>query len=52
MMLATHEIGFAREVADHLIFMDNGVVVESGRPQDVLANAKEARTQAFLSKVL
>jgi polar amino acid transport system ATP-binding protein len=52
MMLVTHEIGFAREVADHLIFMDNGVVVESGKPQDVLTNTREARTQAFLSKVL
>jgi polar amino acid transport system ATP-binding protein len=52
MMLATHEIGFAREVADHLIFMDNGVVVESGKPKDVLADAREARTRAFLSKVL
>ncbi|MER8829483.1 amino acid ABC transporter ATP-binding protein [Mesorhizobium sp. M0938] len=52
MMLVTHEIGFAREVADHLIFMDNGVVVERGKPQDVLTNAKELRTKAFLSKVL
>ncbi|MET3580175.1 polar amino acid transport system ATP-binding protein [Mesorhizobium robiniae] len=52
MMLVTHEIGFAREVADHLIFMDNGVVVERGKPQDVLTNAKEPRTKAFLSKVL
>ena len=52
MMLATHEIGFAREVADHLIFMDRGVIVESGKPQDVLANPREARTQAFLCKVI
>jgi polar amino acid transport system ATP-binding protein len=52
MMLVTHEIGFAREVADHLIFMDNGLVVESGKPQHILTNAREARTQAFLSKVL
>ena len=52
MMLVTHEIGFAREVADHLIFMDNGIVVESGKPRDILTNAREARTQAFLSKVL
>jgi polar amino acid transport system ATP-binding protein len=52
MMLVTHEIGFAREVGDHLIFMDNGVVVESGKPQDVLNSATEARTRAFLSKVL
>jgi polar amino acid transport system ATP-binding protein len=52
MMLVTHEIGFAREVADHLIFMDNGAIVESGKPQNVLANPRETRTQAFLSKVL
>ncbi|POF29102.1 amino acid ABC transporter ATP-binding protein [Roseibium marinum] len=52
MMLVTHEIGFAREVADHLIFMDKGAVVESGLPQGVLSNPEEARTRAFLSKVL
>jgi polar amino acid transport system ATP-binding protein len=52
MMLVTHEIGFAREVADDLIFMDQGVVVERGKPRDVLANPRESRTQAFLSKVL
>jgi polar amino acid transport system ATP-binding protein len=52
MMLVTHEIGFAREVADHLVFMDEGTVVEAGAPRDVLANPKNPRTQAFLSKVL
>jgi polar amino acid transport system ATP-binding protein len=52
MMLVTHEIGFAREVADHLVFMDEGAVVESGAPRDVLANPQNPRTQAFLSKVL
>ncbi len=52
MMLVTHEIGFAREVADQLVFMDNGMIVESGSPYDVLTNPQEARTQAFLSKVL
>ncbi|MCB1381121.1 MAG: amino acid ABC transporter ATP-binding protein, partial [Alphaproteobacteria bacterium] len=52
MMLVTHEIGFAREVGDHLIFMDNGLVVESGAPQDILSNAREVRTQSFLAKVL
>lgn len=52
MMLVTHEIGFAREVADHLVFMDRGVIVERGKPRDVLNNPQEARTQAFLSKVL
>lgn len=52
MMLVTHEIGFAREVGDHLVFMDRGLIVERGKPADVLNNPQEARTQAFLSKVL
>ena len=52
MMLVTHEIGFAREVADHLIFMDQGAVVEAGPPRDLLSNPQNPRTQAFLSKVL
>jgi polar amino acid transport system ATP-binding protein len=52
MMLVTHEIGFAREVADHLVFMDQGAVVESGNPREVLSNPQNPRTQAFLSKVL
>lgn len=52
MMLVTHEIGFAREVADHLIFMDNGLVVERGAPREVLSNPREERTKAFLSNVL
>ena len=52
MMLVTHEIGFAREVADHLIFMDQGAVVESGNPREMLANPQNPRTQTFLSKVL
>jgi polar amino acid transport system ATP-binding protein len=52
MMLVTHEMGFAREVADQLIFMDQGAVVEAGKPRDVLANPQNPRTQAFLSKVL
>ena len=52
MMLVTHEIGFAREVADHLVFMDNGMIVEKGNPLEILNSATEARTQAFLSKVL
>jgi polar amino acid transport system ATP-binding protein len=45
-------MGFAREVADSLVFMDNGVVVESGIPTDVLLNPQHDRTKAFLSKVL
>jgi polar amino acid transport system ATP-binding protein len=52
MLVVTHEMGFAREVADQLVFMDDGVVVESGKPRDVLANPKHARTQEFLSKIL
>jgi ABC-type polar amino acid transport system ATPase subunit len=52
MIVVTHEMGFAREVADAVYFMDEGVVVESGTPDQVLGNPKEARTQEFLSKVL
>ncbi len=52
MIVVTHEIGFAREVGDTLVFMDEGVVVEAGRPREVLSNPRHARTRAFLSKVL
>jgi polar amino acid transport system ATP-binding protein len=52
MIVVTHEIGFAREVGDSLVFMDGGVIVEAGRPKDVLTNPQHERTQAFLSKVL
>ncbi|MET1044830.1 MAG: amino acid ABC transporter ATP-binding protein [Microbacteriaceae bacterium] len=52
MIVVTHEIGFAREVADQLVFMDGGYVVEAGDPREMLANPKHQRTQAFLSKVL
>ena len=52
MVVVTHEMGFAREVADQFVFMDDGVVVESGPPREVLANPKHERTKAFLSKVL
>ena len=52
MIVVTHEIGFAREVGDALVFMDGGVIVESGPPREVLANPKHERTKAFLSKVL
>ena len=52
MIVVTHEIGFAREVGDKLIFMDGGVVVEEGAPREVLANPQQERTKAFLSKVL
>ncbi|TFD79569.1 amino acid ABC transporter ATP-binding protein [Cryobacterium psychrophilum] len=52
MIVVTHEVGFAREVGDHLVFMDGGVVVEQGAPKDVLSNPQHPRTQSFLSKVL
>ena len=52
MVVVTHEMGFAREVADQLVFMDDGVVVEAGNPREMLANPKHERTKAFLSKVL
>ncbi|MBV2152044.1 amino acid ABC transporter ATP-binding protein [Kitasatospora sp. SUK 42] len=52
MIVVTHEMGFAREVGDALVFMDGGVVVESGNPREVLTNPQHARTRAFLSKVL
>ncbi|WP_420000525.1 amino acid ABC transporter ATP-binding protein [Streptomyces boninensis] len=52
MIVVTHEMGFAREVGDSLVFMDDGVVVEAGNPRDVLNNPQHERTQAFLSKVL
>jgi polar amino acid transport system ATP-binding protein len=52
MIVVTHEIGFAREVGDTLVFMDEGVVVEAGHPREVLANPRHERTKAFLSKVL
>jgi polar amino acid transport system ATP-binding protein len=52
MMVVTHEMGFAREVGDRVVFMDGGVVVEQGRPEDVLGDPQHERTKLFLSKVL
>jgi polar amino acid transport system ATP-binding protein len=52
MVVVTHEMGFAREVGDNLIFMDDGLVVETGPPRQVLANPAHERTREFLSKVL
>ncbi|MGW4692541.1 amino acid ABC transporter ATP-binding protein [Kitasatospora cineracea] len=52
MIVVTHEMAFAREVGDALVFMDGGVVVESGHPRDVLTNPQHDRTKAFLSRVL
>ena len=52
MVIVTHEIGFAREVADRVIFMDGGYIVEEGTPQEVIVHPKEARTISFIQKVL
>jgi polar amino acid transport system ATP-binding protein len=52
MVVVTHEMGFAREVGDTLVFMDGGVVVEQGNPRDVIANPQHERTKSFLGKVL
>ena len=52
MVVVTHEMGFAREVADRVVFMDGGVIVEQGRPDEVLVHPKEERTRAFLKRVL
>jgi polar amino acid transport system ATP-binding protein len=51
MIVVTHEMGFAREVADRVVFMDGGVVVEQGPPEDVINNPQHERTQAFLSRI-
>ncbi len=52
MMVVTHEMGFAREVGDKLVFMDEGLIVEEGDPREVLSDPQHERTQLFLSKVL
>ena len=52
MVVVTHEVGFAREVADHVVFMDSGTIVEEGSPEDVIVNPQNPRTQEFFSKVL
>jgi polar amino acid transport system ATP-binding protein len=52
MIVVTHEIGFAREAGDALVFMDDGLIIEAGAPKDVIANPQHERTKAFLSKVL
>jgi polar amino acid transport system ATP-binding protein len=52
MVVVTHEMGFAREVGDSLVFMDDGVVVEHGTPRDVIADPQHQRTKSFLAKVL
>ena len=52
MVVVTHEMGFAREVGDAVVFMDAGAVVEAGSPEQVLGDPQHERTRAFLSKVL
>jgi len=52
MIVVTHEIGFAREAADRVVFMDGGNVVEMGKPEDVIGNPQHSRTQAFLARFL
>lgn len=52
MIIVTHEMGFAREVADRVLFMDGGIILEEGRPQDIFSNPKNERTQQFLKVVL
>jgi len=52
MVVVTHEMGFAREVSDSLVFMDGGVIVAAGNTRDVLTNPQHERTRSFLSKVL
>ena len=52
MLVVTHEMGFARTVADNVVFMDNGVIAEEGPPQDVLVNPKHPRLKEFLASVL
>ncbi|AAM04228.1 predicted protein [Methanosarcina acetivorans C2A] len=52
MVVVTHEMDFAREVGDRVLFMDGGIIVEKGTPQDIFFNARNERTKSFLSKVL
>ncbi len=52
MVVVTHEMGFAREVGDRVLFMDHGVIVEESRPEEIFSNPKEERTKEFLAKVL
>jgi len=52
MVVVTHEMGFAREVADRVLFMDEGIIMEEGKPEDLFSNPREERTRAFLREVL
>lgn len=52
MLVVTHEMGFAREVSDRVLFMDEGIILEDKKPEELFTNPGEARTREFLSKVL
>jgi polar amino acid transport system ATP-binding protein len=52
MVVVTHEMGFARDVADRVVFVDDGVILEQGTPEEVMSHPKNERTKSFLSKVL
>jgi len=52
MIVVTHEMAFAREVSNHVIFMANGVIVEEGSPEDIFGNPKDSRTKEFLARVI
>ncbi|MDN6038943.1 MAG: ATP-binding cassette domain-containing protein, partial [Lacticaseibacillus paracasei] len=52
MVIVTHEMGFAKEVADRVVFFDNGTILEQGTPEDIFEHPKEERTKSFLNKVL
>lgn len=52
MAVVTHEMGFAREVGDRMLFLDKGLIVEEGTPADIFFSPREERTRAFLSKIL
>ena len=52
MVVVTHEMGFAREISDRVIFMDDGIIAEQGSPNEIFGNPRNPRTKEFLSKVL
>ena len=52
MVVVTHEMGFAKEVADRVLFMDEGIIMEKGTPKEIFENPQNERTKSFLSKVL
>lgn len=52
MIIVTHEMGFAQEVGDRIVFMDGGAIIEQGKPAELFGNPQQARTRQFLSKVL